>query len=146
MGVVPDLWKRPLITHIPKKTNPTINDLRPISILPASSKILKKLVKIQIVEYLEENDILPKFQSGFRQGYSCSTALLKITSDITKIIDQGGCCPTVLIDMSKAFDSININLLLAKLKFYNIEYNNFFKRYLTEKNQAFGCVKTSVIY
>ena len=36
MGVVPDLWKRALITPIPKKTNPTINDLRPISILPAS--------------------------------------------------------------------------------------------------------------
>ena len=136
MGVVPDLWKRALITPIPKKTNPTINDLRPISILPASSKILEKLVKIQIVEYLEENNILPKFQSGFRQGYSCSTALLKITSDITKIIDQGGCCPTVLIDMSKAFDSININLLPAKLKFYNIEYNNFFKSYLTGRNQA----------
>ena len=84
----------------------------------------------------KENNILPKFQSGFRQGYSCSTALLKITSDITKIIDQGGCCPTVLIDMSKAFDSININLLLAKLKFYNIEYNNFFKSYLTGRNQA----------
>ena len=51
MGVVPDLWKRALITPIPKKTNPTINDLRPISILPASSKILEKLVKNQIVEY-----------------------------------------------------------------------------------------------
>ena len=62
--------------------------------------------------------------------------MLKITSDITKIIDQGGCCPTVLIDMSKAFDSININLLPAKLKFYNIEYNNFFKSYLTGRNQA----------
>ena len=121
MVVVPGLWKRAVITPIPKKTNPTINNLRPISILPASWKIVEKLVKIQIVEYLEENDILSKLQSGFCQGYSCSTALLKIPSDITKIIDQGGCFPTVLIDMLKAFDSININLLLAKLKFYNIE-------------------------
>lgn len=135
-GTVPELWKKALITPIPKKTNPTIADLRPISILPATSKILEKIVKSQMVQYLEVNNILPKFQSGFRKGYGCSTALLRITSDITQIIDQGGCCPSVLVDMSKAFDSLNIGLLLAKLKFYNLEYNNFFKSYLTGRSQA----------
>ena len=144
-GRFPDLWKMALITPIPKKENPCIDDLRPINILPAPSKVLERAVKEQLVEYLEKNKILPKFQSGFRRNYSCTTALLKITNDITTCIDRGDCMPLVLIDMTKAFDSLNTELLLAKLKHHKVECNDFFHNYLTNRKQAVQIRKNGVL-
>ena len=135
-GQIPELWKTALITPIPKKDNPTIMDLRPISILPTASKILEKVIKKQLVEYVEHNKILPKTQSGFRKNHSCTTALLKITNDITSCIDRGGCSPSVLIDMTKAFDCINKELLMAKLNYYNIKCGGLFYNYLHNRRQA----------
>ena len=135
-GEVPSIWKESLITPIPKIEDPTLNDLRPISILPTPSKILEKVVKKQLYSFVNNNKILPKYQSGFRPYHSCATALLKITSDIVQSLDRGHCCPLVLIDMTKAFDSLNIDLLLAKLKSLNIATNNWFKSYLLDRRQA----------
>lgn len=146
-GIVPHLWKIALVTPIPKKDDPTINDLRPISILPAPSKILERVVNSQLVDYLNSNKILPTCQSGFRKGFSCTTALLKITDDITRGFDNGQCTPLVLIDMSKAFDSLNIELLLAKLSFYKITNValDWFSSYLLDRQQAVRLCKQGEI-
>lgn len=135
-GQFPEVWKMSLITPIPKKENPSIDDLRPISILPAVSKVLEKIVKFQLVEYIDNHKILPRYQSGFRKNYSCTTALLKVTSDVTGAFDRGQCCPAVLVDMTKAFDTLNVELLIAKLNSYGIDCRGWFSSYLRNRKQA----------
>lgn len=136
-GTVPDLWKMALVTPIPKVNNPTsINELRPISILPTLSKILEKIVKSQIVSFLEQVNILPDLQSGFVSNRSCTTALLKVTSDITQAFDEGQVCPAVMVDLTKAFDSLDPDLLLAKLALYGIDAGGWFDSYLRNRQQA----------
>nr|CAI5845821.1 unnamed protein product [Callosobruchus analis] len=137
-GNFPTVWKNAFVVPIPKCNTPSVNDLRPISILTAPSKVLEREVFKQISEYVESNNILPKFQSGFRKGYSCESALCKITNDITKGFDNGKCTAMVLIDMTKAFDSLNIELLLTTLSFYNIKGTelHWFSNYLCNRYQA----------
>ena len=139
---VPDMWKLALITPIPKVNEPTdFTELRPISILPAASKVLEKIVKHQTLQYLQNKFVIPKFQSGFRANHSCTTALLRITGDIASAFDQGHCCPSVLIDMTKAFDSLDTALLIAKLRYYNMEADGWFADYLRNRKQAVRLVE-----
>lgn len=67
-GQFPTIWQHAMVRPLPKNNNPaTLNDLRSISVLPCASKILEKVVGDQVRGYLEENDILPVVQSGFRK-------------------------------------------------------------------------------
>lgn len=136
-GEIPAIWKTALVLPLPKKENPSLSDLRPISVLPAGSKLLEKMIQAQMVKYLNDNDIIPIYQSGFRKGHSCTTALLKITNDIVVGFDNNKCTTMVFLDMSKAFDSINFDLLLAKLSYYNFNIRsiNWFKNYLYDRCQ-----------
>ena len=116
-SVVPDNWKISIIKPFAKNNKPlTFNDLRPISILPAISKILERICCTQIVNYLEDNDIIPVSQSGFRRGYSTSACLLNLCDDITRAFDVSKVSLISQIDLSKAFDLVNYDLLVAKLK------------------------------
>ncbi|XP_045450408.1 uncharacterized protein LOC123659200 [Melitaea cinxia] len=134
----PDVWKTAVVRPLPKISNPTdLKDLRPISILPCLSKILEKSVSKQITVYLEKNHMLPEVQSGFRRGRSTVTALLDVTDNILQSQDQGMCTLLVLLDFSRAFDSLNINLLLSKLSYYGFDSNaiQWFHSYLSERYQ-----------
>ena len=71
----PLYWKKSRVVPIPKIKNPSeLSHLRSISILPVLSKVLEKVLEKQIQSFLNKNNILPEKQSGFRPGYSCSTA------------------------------------------------------------------------
>ena len=95
-SVFPSDWKIARVVPIPKINTPEgYGDLRPISILPVLSKILEYIIKSQIVEHVEHNDILPYTQSGFRKGHSCATALLNVTDYILRATDSG--LSTVLV-------------------------------------------------
>ena len=79
----PNHWKIAKIIPIPKTAAPaSCSELRPISILPTMSKLIERILFDQIYKYAQLNYILPPVQSGFRKGYSCTTALLKIIDDI----------------------------------------------------------------
>lgn len=136
-GEIPSLWKTAMVLPLPKKENPLLSDLRPISVLPAGSKLLEKMIQVQMIKYLNVNNIIPIYQSGFRKGHSCTTALLKITNDIVEGFDNSKCTAMILLDMSKAFDSINFELLLAKLSHYNFSERsvNWFRNYLYGRTQ-----------
>lgn len=83
--------------------------------LPAISKALERLMKRQMNEFLEEHRLLNRFQSGFRASHGTATALLKITHDIRTYLDKGLATVLLLLDFSKAFDTVRHNLLLGKL-------------------------------
>ena len=89
---------------------------RAISILPTLSKIYEKVLYQQIYEYF--NNIFSKYQSGFRKGHSTQHCLLFMMERIKKALDQGLCTGILLTDLSKAFDCISHDLLIAKFKAY----------------------------
>src|SRR5436190_23191810 len=91
-------------------------DYRPISILPALSKGLERIVHNQITEFLVSNNIINTHQSGFRRYHSTETALLKVTDDIRLAMDRSQCTILILFDFSKAFDMVNHEILLEKLR------------------------------
>ncbi|VEN38354.1 unnamed protein product [Callosobruchus maculatus] len=143
-NVFPDSWKVAKVFPLPKKNSITsMSDLRPISILPVLSKILEKIIKFQFIRHLDKYTILPPYQSGFRQGFSCTSALLDVTDDIIKEIDDGNTTALVLLDYSKAFDTINHQLMLAILKYIGCtnEVVKLFSDYLSHRYQF---VETSI--
>lgn len=141
-GIVPYQWKLgstfPYLKGGSKnKTELSPSDLRPITILPVCLKVTERLMYTRLVDYVEDLDILPKIQSGFRKGYSTTSALCKIVDDITTSVDSGLVTSLTLLDLSKAFDSVNISLLLAKLQYYGIqeEILQWFSSYLNDRTQ-----------
>lgn len=138
-GVFPPQWKKALVTPLPKIDEPKdLKDLRPISILPFLSKLLEKVVYTQLMDYVERNKILPSHQSGFRRGRSTTTALLDVTDNILADQDAGRGTLLALLDFSRAFDSLNLRLLLAKMSFYKFDPHTiaWFASYLGDRSQS----------
>lgn len=138
-SVVPECWKRAKIVPIPKIKSPSsLNDLRPISILPTFSKILERIMESQMQNYLHAKSIIPINQSGFQKGHSCATALLHITDDVINATDKNQLTLLVLLDFSKAFDTLNHEMLLSILKHIGIHETtiNLFSSYLAGRSQS----------
>ncbi|KAL2095649.1 hypothetical protein ACEWY4_007797 [Coilia grayii] len=118
-GIFPSAFKTAVVKPLLKKPNldyNTLNNYRPISNLPFISKILEKAVFLQLNQFLNENDILEKFQSGFRANHSTETALTKIVNDLRLSTATNKVSALVLLDLSAAFDTIDHNILLHRLK------------------------------
>ena len=116
-GTVPSALKQAVVHPLIKKPSldPTIlSNYRPISKLPFLSKILEKAVLSQLSPYLTNNDILEKFQSGFRARHSTESALLKVLNDLLLIVDTGKCAALVLLDLSAAFDTVDHSILISR--------------------------------
>lgn len=88
--------------------------------MPVLSKVFERLLVEQLKSHLSINKILPEKQSGFRNGYGCSAALLDVTDDIIKSVDDGSMTVLVLLDYSRAFDTINHELLLSILHYIGL--------------------------
>ena len=112
---LPTQWKLANIQPIPKKKNPTINDLRPISLLPVLSKVLEKIVLKSIREELIE--MYGNSQFGFRPHSSTLHAQIKVHEFITKELDQPQVKGVAMasFDLSRAFDRLNHGKLLSSL-------------------------------
>ncbi len=80
------------------------------------SKILEKVVLVQLQVFLRSNQIYEMFQSGFRKLHSTETALLQVYNDILMSTDAGNAVALILLDLSSAFDMVDHNLLLSRLK------------------------------
>ncbi len=131
---VPNKWKSATVTPLYKENDR--NDLanyRPISILPAVSKILGRVVHRQVYSYLSSNKLLSDAQFGFRKGYSTSTCVLKLINTIFHNMEMGNLTGVLFLDLKKAFDTVNHEILLHKLCKYGMSPNvvDWFRNYLT---------------
>ena len=137
-NIFPDRWKFALIKPIPKNNCPLKeSDYRPISLLCTLSKVIEKLAAKQINSYLEKHNLFDPNQSAYKLFFGCNTALLKITDDILDNIDDSELTLLILLDFSKAFDTINHRLLLEKLSILGFSNNaqNWVNSYLTGRFQ-----------
>ena len=89
---------------------------RPVSNLSFLSKLIEKIVCRRIETHLEINSLLPPMQSAYRKNHSTETALLKIQNDLLLNMDKGKMSALILLDLSSAFDTINHNILLSRLR------------------------------
>ena len=140
LGVVSDQMKIAKIVPVFKAGNKKVlNNYRPISILPAFSKILEKLTCVRLTNVLESQDIIYKHQYGFRQNYSTIHPILHLLNDIYNANDNTSKDITlaIFLDMSKAFDTISHDILLHKLEYYGIRgtCRDWFASYLINRFQ-----------
>ena len=118
-SIFPDELKLAEIIPVHKKDSTTDKtNYRPISLLPVVSKIFERLIIKQIEPFI--NNYLSKFLCGFRKGYSCQYALLNMIRAWQACLNKSGIVGAVLTDLSKAFDCLSHDLLIAKLNAYGL--------------------------
>ena len=117
--VFPDSLKMAEVCPVYKKNDAMCaSNYRPISILPCLSKVFEKVVVTQLNAYFE--NIFSPFLSGFRQGHNCQNVLMRLVENCKHRIDNGLVSGLLLTGLSKAFDSLDYGLLLAKLHAYGL--------------------------
>ena len=137
-GIVPWELKRAKVIPIYKQgDNTNINNYRPISILPFLSKVFEKTMYTRLNSFLNKYNILNNSQFGFRKNYSTALSATVLTDHIVNAIEKKEITIGVFIDLSKAFDTVNHNILLDKLKSYGIRGTplQWFKQYLENREQ-----------
>ena len=137
-GVFPSVLKTAKVVPVFKKDSKlNFSNSRPISLLSSIEKILEKRMYKRLYTFLDYNNIIYDLQFGFGQQYSTSHASINITENIRKDLDDGNIDCGVLVDLQKAFDTVDHQTLLAKLNHYGIRgvSNDWFKSYLSNRNQ-----------
>ena len=100
-----------------------IINYRPITILPTLSKILEKAVHLQLYAYFQENNLLSSEQFGFRPHLSTDIALTQFSENILDNLDNGSVTGAVFLDLKKAFDTVDHNLMTKQSHSYGFDIN-----------------------
>ena len=137
-GIFPEMLKIAKVIALFKSgSTEEVNNYRPISLLPLFDKIIEKIAHRELYAFIEEHNILYKKQFGFRRRNSTAHSLIEITEQIKESIDNGKFGCGIFIDLKKAFDTVNHEILLCKLEHYGVRGNmlQWFKSYLTDRKQ-----------
>ena len=137
-GQHPDILKVSKTIPIYKKgSRLLVSNYRPISLLSNLNKILEKLVHNRVYKFLEDYQCIYSLQFGFRKNHSTNHALIQITESIRQALDNKKHVCGVFVDLQKAFDTVNHDILISKLDHYGIRgtANNWFSSYLKNRSQ-----------
>lgn len=123
-GIFPQKWKVAMVTPIPKGSKkPTVENIRPISLLPCPGKILENIIHKRLYTYLESNELLCREQSGFRRNHGTHNPIIDLTDYINKQFNDGGFVVCIFVDLAKAFNSLDCQVLVEKLSRLGIREN-----------------------
>ena len=137
-GIFPSILKTAKVIPLLKRDDPTKpENYRPVSLLPSISKIFEKVIYNQLFLYFTKNNLLFQNQYGFRKEHSTEYAALHLVEKISNMMDQGDVPLAIFLDLTKAFDTLDHNILLDKLMFYGIKNNalKLFTNYLAYRKQ-----------
>ena len=137
-GIFPDKLKIAKVLPLFKSGDKfDLVNFRPVSVLVAFSKIFEKIMYNRLVEYLNENKIITDSQYGFLKNKSTESAITTFTNHILKAYDKREYTIGVFLDLSKAFDTVDHNILLRKLHHYGIrgKIHKWFSSYLSSRTQ-----------
>ena len=123
-GIFPDQLKIAKVTALFKKGNNALMDnYRAISVLPCISKILESIIYNRLYSFFSENNILYKKQFGFQKQHSTDHAIVYLVNEILNSFENNCYTLGVFIDLTKAFDTVDHNILLKKLLHYGVRGN-----------------------
>ena len=139
-SIYPSLFKFAKVKPIYKNKGSKFDvfNYRPIAILPLVSKVLERHIKKHLINFLTKYKLIYSHQSGFRENHSCQTALTAMVERWLEAIDNGDIVGAVFLDLAKAFDLLNHELLLIKLQKYKFSYKSlsWFSSYLSDRSQT----------
>ena len=139
LGIVPDELKMARVVPLYKKNSALdVSNYRPVSILSIISKVVEKAVYEQLEQYLNSKNLLYNLQSGFRRGYSTESCLIYLTDYIKSQLDQSNYTGLVMLDLQKAFDTVDHTVLLQKLEALGADETtvSWFHSYLCGRKQV----------
>ena len=142
----PSLWKLSKVGPLLKKGDPLVpSNYRPVALLPIFSKILEKVVFLQLVKYLDSNGLLHPNHHGSRIGHNTATALLQMYDQWLEEVEEGKMVGVMMIDLSAAFDMVDHTLLLNKLGLFGLDGKSLMwvLSYLSKRSQSVcvdGCM------
>ena len=135
-GIFPDNLKIAKVVPLYKKGDDGLfTNYRPISLLPSVYKIFGRVIFNQLILYFDRYKLLYKSQYGFRKNHSTEFAALEFRDKIIHYMDNGNIPVGIFINLPKAFDTIDHNILVAKLEFCGVKglSNKLLKNYLTNR-------------
>ena len=142
-GVFPELMKCALVVPLYKaKSREEVTNYRPISLLMTLSKIIEKVVYKRVYNYLHTTGQLYESQYGFRNNHSCEHAIGELLGNIVKNQQLGKDTVSIMLDLSKAFDTLQHSVIFQKLEKYGIRgpILMWFKSYLTNRTLRVRCI------
>ena len=137
-GIFPEELKMAKVIPIYKSDDKQlIQNYRPISVISYFSKVFEKIMYNHVIDFLEHNNILYDFQFGFRKHHSANHAIITMVEKVSNGLDTGKIVVCVFLDLKKAFDTVNHDILLKKIYAYGLRGNiyDWFKSYLKNRKQ-----------